>query len=398
MRNHWRKGVGIAIGGAAVGACLFALMVQGERTTLDGSMEWCSRAGYRVASLAVYPVGRLSELVWPRGERHWSTARTLLACLATGLALVGSVAPHARNGTPPGTDGTGPARPARRRFLARAAKSSVGVAAVGAGAFATFLEPERLRVRHYTIGIPQLPLTLDGLRVLQISDTHYGPFVTLAYLRAVIERGNQLKPDIVLLTGDYVHRTSRAIEPGIGVMKELKPRIGVMAVLGNHDHWEGAEACRAAFRALGIPLIDNRRLFLTRDGLRAEPTKDSLCIAGVGDLWEDAVDLEGALGNVPDGIARILLSHNPDVAEDPRLGLIRADLMLSGHTHGGQVWLPGLGTPVVPSRFGARYAGGLCQGPHCPVVVSRGVGMAILPVRFLVPPEIGLVTLTRGGG
>jgi predicted MPP superfamily phosphohydrolase len=169
--------------------------------------------------------------------------------------------------------------------------------------------------------------------------------------------------------------------------------LGVVAVLGNHDHWEGVDACRAAFDSIKIALIDNGRLFLSRRGLSSEPSRDALCIAGVGDLWDDRVDLPAALKDAPADMPRILLSHNPDVAELGELAFNRVDLMLSGHTHGGQVALPVVGALRVPSRFGQRYAGGLCPGPACPVIVSRGVGMTILPVRFGVPPEIGLITL-----
>jgi hypothetical protein len=104
--------------------------------------------------------------------------------------------------------------------------------------------------------------------------------------------------------------------------------------------------------------------------------------------------LRKTLEGVSESMPRIVLAHNPDTAETVPPG-VRVDLMCSGHTHGGQVSLPLVGTPIVPSEYGSRYAGGLCLGPSCPVVVSRGVGMAILPVRFRVPPEIGVIELVR---
>ena len=112
----------------------------------------------------------------------------------------------------------------------------------------------------------------------------------------------------------------------------------------------------------------------------------------MGDLWEDRVSFNDALAGVPEDMPRIVLSHNPDVAETMPAGF-RVDLMCAGHTHGGQVWVPTLGTPIVPSRYGSKYAGGLVQGPHCRVLVSRGVGMAILPVRFRVRPELVVIDL-----
>jgi predicted MPP superfamily phosphohydrolase len=120
-------------------------------------------------------------------------------------------------------------------------------------------------------------------------------------------------------------------------------------------------------------------------------------VGGVGDLWEDTTDLAVALSDVSVDCPRILLSHNPDFAEqaDTFSADLRVDLQISGHTHGGQVQLPVVGAPMVPSRYGGKYAGGLVEGPRWPVIVSRGVGMAILPVRFGVEPEVGLIQLVR---
>jgi len=231
-----------------------------------------------------------------------------------------------------------------------------------------------------------------------VSDTHYGPFVSLSYLRSVIQQANALSADLIVLTGDYVHRTPKAIGPGVGVLKQLQARLGVVGVLGNHDHWEGAQAVREAFAQADIPLMDNRRCYLGRDFLRPDADAGEVIgIGGVGDLWEDEVRFDQALGGMPQSVPRIVLAHNPDTAEriPPEF---RVDLMLSGHTHGGQISIPGYGPPVVPSAYGQRYAGGWCAGPRCPVIVSRGVGMAILPVRFGVPPEIGEITLIRVAG
>ncbi len=210
----------------------------------------------------------------------------------------------------------------------------------------------------------------------------------------MIDEALKLNGDLFVLTGDYVHRTAKAIEPGIGILGRLKAKYGVVAVLGNHDHWEDAEACRAQFNQIRVPLIDNTRVFLTRQGLTLDPaSRSALCVGGIGDLWTDHTDFEAALGALPSDMPRLLLSHNPDTAE-LSTAPVRIDLMLSGHTHGGQVWLPVIGTPIVPSRYGAKYIGGLCQGPRYPVLVTRGVGMALLPIRFCVPPEISKITLT----
>jgi uncharacterized protein len=117
----------------------------------------------------------------------------------------------------------------------------------------------------------------------------------------------------------------------------------------------------------------------------------------VGDLYMDTQRYDAALGGVPADMPRLLLSHNPDVAEDPALAVYgyRIDLMLSGHTHGGQIYIPGIGSPIVPSQFGQKYARGLVQGPVCPVFISRGLGHTVLPVRIGVRPEMAVIELTR---
>ena len=214
-------------------------------------------------------------------------------------------------------------------------------------------------------------------------------------LERVVALANRLEPDLAVLAGDYVHRSHKAIGPGIGVFAKLRARLGTVAVLGNHDHWEGAGACREAFQRIDVPLLDNAHLYLTQEGLWDEPVRGrSLCIAGVGDLRADTVSFDAALRGVPRATPRIVLSHNPDTAETigPKH---RVDLMLAGHTHGGQVRIPGLGAVAHTSRFGAKYSGGLCAGPYCPMIISRGVGLAGVPLRFGVPPELVLVTLTR---
>jgi len=155
-------------------------------------------------------------------------------------------------------------------------------------------------------------------------------------------------------------------------------------VLGNHDHWESAPLCRSGLSAAGIEQLDNAGVWLRREDSRIR-----LC--GVGDLWTDRQHASLAIGDATERDAVIMLSHNPDFAEN--LKDRRVGLMLSGHTHGGQVFLPGYGAPIVPSRFGQKYLGGLVQGPLCQVFVSRGIGTSGPPIRFSSRPEIVHLTL-----
>ncbi len=284
--------------------------------------------------------------------------------------------------------------PSRRRFLA------YGVRAVTAGAgaalgYSLLVEPRRFVVSRREIPVRGLPRELDGLRLVQLTDIHHGPWLSLNYVRAVVDAANELEPDLVCLTGDYVHHSAAYIEPVAEELARLRPRRAAVAVLGNHDWWEDADRMRRALARTGTVLLDNDRRVLTPAG-RLEPRAErGLAVCGVGDLWEDTPDYAAALGGLPEGMPRLLLSHNPDVAEEPGLvsGGRRVDLMLSGHTHGGQIRLPGLGTPITSSRYGQKYARGLIQGPCCPVFICPGVGVSGLPLRFGVPPEVAVLVL-----
>jgi predicted MPP superfamily phosphohydrolase len=196
---------------------------------------------------------------------------------------------------------------------------------------------------------------------------------------------NALNPDLITLGGDYPHEGVQYIAPCIHELGRLRAPLGVYAVLGNHDHYSGGQPhASAALRAARIQELTNRGLWIEADGAR-------LWLCGVGDYWRDKQNLPAALGESTRRDAVILLSHNPDYVEritDPRVGLV-----LSGHTHGGQVDLPVFGPPVVPSIYGQKYAHGLVQGPATQVFVSRGIGTISPPVRIFCKPEIVLATL-----
>jgi predicted MPP superfamily phosphohydrolase len=270
----------------------------------------------------------------------------------------------------------------RRKFLKIAGLTSLGSAAA-AGVY-PFLEAKWCRVACQTISLPRLPAAFRGTTLAHVSDVHHGPFVPLAYVRHIVDLTNSLEPDLVLLTGDYVSRSSRYIAPVINTLGKLAARLGRFAVLGNHDHWESAVESREALDDARISLADNTGFWIEKGRAR-------LRICGVGDLWTDRQNLPAALGDATERDAVILLSHNPDFAEtldDHRVGLI-----LSGHTHGGQVVLPGFGAPIVPSRYGQKYLHGLVQAPRSQVFISRGVGTVTPPIRFFCRPEIVLITL-----
>ena len=270
----------------------------------------------------------------------------------------------------------------RRQFAIRAAAASVVM-----GGIYPFLEAKWCRLTRRTVAIPHLPAAFDGTTVAFLTDVHHGPYVPRGYVRSIVEMTNSMKPDIVLLGGDYSHRGRRYVAPVHEDLGRLQGRLGQFAVLGNHDHWDGLDESIAGLANAGNTLLRNAGTWIEKGGSR-------LRIVGVGDLWTDTPDVPGAIGSeTTDRDAVILLSHNPDVAEycdDPRVGL-----MLSGHTHGGQVVIPGYGAPLVPSAFGQKYLNGLVQAPRCQVYISRGVGTVTPPVRLFCRPEVVWFTLTR---
>jgi len=270
----------------------------------------------------------------------------------------------------------------RRKFLKRMGLAALGSAVVG-GVY-PFLEAKWCRVVRQTIAVPNLPPPFRGTTVALLADVHHGPFVPLAYIRHVVGLTNALKPDLIALAGDYVHRSETYIAPGIAELGKLTAPLGRFAVRGNHDNWESPCLSQAALVEAKLAELNNTGVWLQRRGAR-------LRICGVGDLWTDRQDLGAALGDATVDDAVLLLSHNPDFVEairDRRVGLV-----LSGHTHGGQVLVPGFGAPIVPSKYGQKYLYGLVQGPTCRVFVTRGVGTITPPVRFLCRPEVVLITL-----
>jgi uncharacterized protein len=280
----------------------------------------------------------------------------------------------------------------RRKFLKRAGMAALASVTGGLGIY-PFLEAKWCRLVRRTITVPNLPTVFRGTTVALLSDIHHGPFVPLAYVRHVVSMTNVLKPDLVLLVGDYVHRHQSYIAPGISELGKLQARLGRYAVRGNHDNLDYREGRdNRAFQPISIAALAEAGLAeLNNRGIWLEKANARLRVCGVGDLWTDQQDISAALGDATGRDAVILLSHNPDFVEmlrDHRVGLV-----LSGHTHGGQVILPGFGAPIVPSQYGQKYLYGLVQGPMCQVFVTRGVGTIAPPVRFLCRPEIVLITL-----
>jgi predicted MPP superfamily phosphohydrolase len=223
-----------------------------------------------------------------------------------------------------GSDHLRPKTMNRREFLtwARRAALAAPAAVLGYGLF----EASWFHVARHTIAIPNLPAAFDGLTIALLTDLHHGRFTSLHYIRTIVEVTNAQQADIIALGGDYAHAHRRYIPPCLEMLAELKARLGVFGVLGNHDHWYDARLTRECMRRSHIADLTNTGYWLLRGTSR-------LRIGGVDDFWEGAQELSAALGDASADETCILLSHNPDYVEtisDRRVGLV-----LSGHTHGG---------------------------------------------------------------
>lgn len=273
----------------------------------------------------------------------------------------------------------------RRSFMKWSLRAAVGapLAATGYGLF----EASWFRVARQTLTVPHLPAAWDGLTVAFLADLHHGRYTSLRYIRTIVEVTNSLGADVILLGGDYAYAGKKYLEPCFDVLAGLQAPLGKFGVLGNHDHWYSRHVTRRAMAKAGVAEVTNTGYWLVKNGHR-------LRIGGVDDYWEGAQDLHAALGSASATDATLLLCHNPDYVEtitDPRVGLV-----LSGHTHGGQVVFPGPYAPFTPSRYGTKYLHGLVATPYTQVYVSRGLATTGPPLRFAARPEVSLLTLTGG--
>jgi hypothetical protein len=214
---------------------------------------------------------------------------------------------------------TPPTKTSRRTFLTTTARLAVTTAALTTG-YAMLLETRWFEITRRRHSIRGLHPDLAGLRIVQLTDIHHGPAMSLNYVREVIAATNALKPDLILLTGDYVHRSPAYIDPVVREFAELRASIGVVGVLGNHDWWESAPLSRECFAKAGIPLIDNDRLFVTPDRKLVDVTSEGLCVAGVGDYIEDRIRFDRALRDAPDEMPRLVMSQSPNTRRWSPLG------------------------------------------------------------------------------
>ncbi len=247
------------------------------------------------------------------------------------------------------------------------------------------IEPMRLVVRTTAISLPAWPGEFRDLRVTVFSDLHVGPpHITLGRLRRIVEQANSTEADLILMPGDFVETALgwQIAEPEeiATELKRLRARAGVFATLGNHDSWYDYGRVRQSFEKEGIRVLDDQAVKIEHQG-------SSFWLVGFADQWTGRPKIAATLKQITDDAPAIAFTHNPDLF--PAIPK-RIALTIAGHTHGGQIWLPFIGRPVISDR---SYAiGHIIEGGRH-LFVTPGIGTSIMPVRFGVPPEISILTI-----
>jgi hypothetical protein len=277
----------------------------------------------------------------------------------------------------------------RRNFLGLAAGSAAALAF-----YAGEIARHELEIVHLTITLPRLPDAFTGMKIVQISDIHFQEYTEAAFLDAIVRKVNALAPDLVVLTGDFVSSKPLPRRFSVRLGYHCAERLSQLtcplryAILGNHDCLVGSHAVTDALHSHGIPVLADSFVPLERNGQR-------VWLAGIKDVLEERPNLEAAL---PAGRSAhepvILLAHEPDFA-DHAVGR-QVDLVLSGHTHGGQILLPML-PPLLLPDMGVKYVHGLFRlSDGMQLYVNRGIGAVTLPFRFRCQPEMTVITLSQG--
>lgn len=276
----------------------------------------------------------------------------------------------------------------RRAFLQ---KATIGFGAVALITSARGLWQARgtPRLERVTLHLPDLPKAFDGVRLVQLSDFHSGPYMSREQMLSVRRQIEDLQPDLYFLTGDFVDAFAEQMPPFVDAFENLRAPLGVFTVLGNHDYFADIQTVEAGLAAARLPLLRNTHHVLEHRG-------EKLAIVGVDDLWASrrtgrGPDIAAAVKDLPENICKICLSHQPNYW--PEIKKRNIALTLCGHTHGGQFGI--VGTQISLARIASPYVAGLYKEDGMQLYVNRGLGVFGIPIRIGMPPEITEVTLRR---
>ena len=277
----------------------------------------------------------------------------------------------------------------RRKFLKYTASAGVAALAVDS----VLVEPDKPRLVRQEMALPRWPARLNGFTIALLSDFHYDHLFSIHPIRKAVKIVNDLRPDLITLTGDFVSvpwfgdpaKGAAVAEPCADVLRQLQAPHGVWAVLGNHDVFSDPDRVTNALQTQKIPVLSNKSVPIEKDGAR-------FWLGGVDDVLSGTADMNGTLRGIPADEATVLMAHEPDYAD--YVARFPVDLQLSGHSHGGQVKFPLVGPLYLPD-LARKYIWGLHKIRGLTLYTNAGIGTVEFPVRFNCPPEITLFTVRR---
>lgn len=250
----------------------------------------------------------------------------------------------------------------------------------------TLTRIHNIQLKEYEFKSKDVPDDFEGVRIAFLTDIHHSTFFPVGELRALVEMTNNLKPDIILLGGDYVDRDPNCIVSFFKEAAAFSAPLGVYGVLGNHDRLTDAELSEDCMYKAGIGSLDNKAVWIKKGNSRIR-------VGGVGELWTTYQDIEPMLEGTKNDDLMILVTHHPDFAE--LLPKDKIDLMLSGHTHGGQVSFLGKWIPPWPGSAKLKYLTGVVKEGSTTVIISNGIGTVGPPIRIFATPQIWDIKLKK---
>jgi uncharacterized protein len=277
-------------------------------------------------------------------------------------------------------------QPPRRRLTRRQVLAGLFSMAIVPYPYARWWERHRPQIVEREAYVPDLPPELDGLRVVQLSDLHIGKLNSAELMEKAVALAQSLAPDLVLLTGDFVTYSGKDAFGLSPILKQLSPKLGVYACLGNHDHWEGASTVLAALKAGSVKTLVNQAELLQHKG-------QTLLLGGLDSAWGGRPDMSAIAKHWTRRRPTLLMAHEPDIADQVQASQIPL-MQLSGHTHGGQVRAPFYGH-LASVTWGKKYIIGDYTVGNVQLYVNRGIGVVTHPVRMLCAPEVTCHTLRR---